>query len=82
MAQLIIRNLEESLRSRLRLRAKRNGRSIEEEVRKILSDALRAEDVSDTAPLGSRLRKRFAHTGLDADISELRGHHARPGDVS
>jgi len=82
MPQLIIRNLEESVRARLRLRAKRNGRSIEEEIREILCDAVRDEDSSVTAPLGSRLRKRFAQIGLEEDIGELRGHKARPADVS
>jgi plasmid stability protein len=77
MAQLIIRNLEEGVTARLRIRAQRNGRRVEEEIREILSDALRAEDASDIPLLGSRLRKRFAGIGLEEDIPQLRGQTPR-----
>jgi plasmid stability protein len=40
MAQFVVRNLEQSLKDRLQRRAKRNGRSMEEEVREILRGAL------------------------------------------
>ena len=40
MAALTIRELDEGVKSRLRLRAARNGRSIEEEARLILGEAL------------------------------------------
>jgi plasmid stability protein len=50
---------------------------MEEEVRDILRNAVRAEERA-VAPLGSRLRDLFAHIGLDEDIPELRGQKARP----
>ena len=40
MAQLIVRNLEEEVRSKLRERAQQHGRSMEEEVREILRSAV------------------------------------------
>ncbi len=40
MAQLIVRNLEEGVRDRLRELAARHGRSMEEEVREILRAAV------------------------------------------
>src|SRR5258707_3172361 len=40
MASLTIRKLDESLKAYLRLRSARNGRSVEEEVRVILREAL------------------------------------------
>lgn len=44
MAQLIVRNLEEDVKTRLRQRASRDGRSVEEEVRNILlRDATKRE---------------------------------------
>lgn len=49
---------------------------MEEEVRDILRNAVRAEKGGATA-LGSRLRDRFAGIGLDEDIAELRGQKAR-----
>jgi plasmid stability protein len=43
MATLNIRNVPESVRTSLRLRAARNGRSMEAEVRTILAEAVRGE---------------------------------------
>jgi plasmid stability protein len=43
MANLNIRNVPESTRKRLRLRAARKGRSMEAEVRTILAKAVRGE---------------------------------------
>jgi antitoxin FitA len=77
MAQLVVRNLEEGVKARLRHRANRHGRSMEEEVRDILRNAVRAEERG-AAPLGTRLRNRFARIGLDQDIAKLRGQKARP----
>jgi plasmid stability protein len=81
MAQLVVRNLEEKVKVRLRERARRHGRSTEEEVREILRNAVGKEDAP-TTPLGKRLRSRFARIGLDADIAELRGQLARPAGFS
>ena len=38
MAQLVVRNLPDDVKERLKARAKRHGRSLEAEVREILSD--------------------------------------------
>jgi len=77
MAQLVVRNLEAAVKARLQRRALRHGHSMEEEVRDILRNAVRAEEVV-AAPLGSRLRQRFAGVGLKEDIAEVRGQKARP----
>ena len=76
MAQLIVRHLEAGVKTRLQYRATRHGRSMEEEVREILRNAVKAEGGA-ASPLGSRLRARFAGIGLDEDIAELRGQRAR-----
>jgi antitoxin FitA len=44
MAQLVVRNIESSVKTQLQRRAKRHGRSMEEEVRDILRDAANEED--------------------------------------
>lgn len=80
MAQLLVRNLDDDVKTKLQARARRHGRSTEEEVRHILRSAVTAEGAP-SQPLGSRLRARFAQIGLDADIDELRGHPARPPDL-
>ncbi len=80
MAQLLVRNLDEQVKAKLQRRARRHGRSTEEEVREILSVAVHDKA---TAPrrLGSRFKARFARIGLDADIEELRGQPARPATL-
>ena len=40
MAQILVRNIEQSVKTRLQLRAKRHARSMEEEVREILRNAV------------------------------------------
>lgn len=76
MAQLVVRNLEESVKQRLQRRAARHARSMEEEVRDILRSAVSAEEAP-LPPLGSRIKARFSRAGLDTEIAELRGQKAR-----
>jgi antitoxin FitA len=77
MAQLLVRNLENEVMARLQLRARRHGRSTEEEVREILRNAVKREGMQ-SEPLGSRLRNRFAGIGLEKELPELRGEVAQP----
>lgn len=82
MAQLLVRNLDDDVEERLRRCAALHGRSMEEEVRDILRTAA-VEDVNALRPpgLGTRIARRFAGLGLDADLPELRGEAARPADL-
>jgi plasmid stability protein len=76
MAQLLVRNLDEDVKTKLQRRARAHGRSTEEEVREILRAAVAGER---PAPLlGSRLTARFAGIGLSREIPELRGQPALP----
>jgi plasmid stability protein len=79
MAQFIVRRLEDDLKSRLKHRAERNRRSMEEEVRHILRNALREEN-RPPPKLGSRIAARFAKAGLAADLPELHGQSPRSAD--
>lgn len=79
MAQLIVRQLDDDVKAKLQRRARRHGRSTEEEVREILRNAVREEGAAQ-APLGSRLAARFSGIGLSEEIPELRGQPARPAD--
>jgi plasmid stability protein len=79
MGQLLVRQLDDDVKAKLQLRARRHGRSTEEEVREILGNAVREEGSAPKA-LGSRLAARFARVGLVEDIPELRGHVADPAD--
>jgi plasmid stability protein len=61
MGTLTIRNLEDTLKARLRLRAAAQNRSMEEEARLILRAALQGPVASDD--LAARIRARFASFG-------------------
>jgi len=77
MAQLVVRQLDEDVKVKLQHRARRHGRSTEEEVREILRNAVRSEG-SRRTPLGSRIAARFRRTGLEKEIPELLGQSVRP----
>lgn len=63
MASLTIRNLDESLKARLRLQSAQHGCSMEAEVRNILRQVLLPPSAS--PDFAARINQRFA--GLDAD---------------
>jgi antitoxin FitA len=72
MAQILVRNLENEVKTRLQRRAKRNGRSMEEEVREILRDAAKNER-SQRKGLGTEIAELFRGIGLEPgeEIEEL-----------
>ncbi len=68
MSTLMIRNVDPMLKEQLRVRAAHNGRSMEAELRRILSDAL-TDEGSREPNLAEAIRRRFAPLGgveLDA----------------
>jgi plasmid stability protein len=79
MAQFVVRQLEDDVAEKLKARAKRNGRSMEDEVRHILRAAATGEQ-RETRKLGSRIAARFTRQGLTADLPEWRGHPARAAE--
>lgn len=62
MASLTVRQIEDTLKKRLRLRAAKHGRSVEEEVRNILRDA-----AADTAAFATHSPNELAPPRYDAD---------------
>jgi antitoxin FitA len=79
MAQLVVRNIEDEVKTCLQRRARRNGRSMEEEVRDILRSAAVEEPLA-SGGLGKEIAGLFRKVGLEADIPELRGHTIKPFD--
>ena len=61
MANITIRNLDDAVKTRLRVRAAGNGRSMEEEVRLILRGAVQRQPSSNN--LAAAIRARFAPMG-------------------
>lgn len=74
MSTLTVRNLDEDLKARLRVRAARHGRSMEAEVRVILSESLAGEGRQ--RGLGTWIHERFA--GLELDELDLPHRSERP----
>jgi plasmid stability protein len=62
VASITIRNLDEKVKARLRVRAARHGRSMEEEARTLLRAALR-EDAPAERNLVETIRARFSRLG-------------------
>ena len=77
MAQLVVRNIENIVKAKLQRRAKRHGRSMEEEVRNILREAAESDE-RPAAGLGTEISSLFKKAGLRSDIAELRGHQIKP----
>jgi antitoxin FitA len=74
MAQLIVREIDDDTRERLKARAVRNGRSLEAEARSILEEAASEEARpvlrNDERGFGDLMYERFKDAGLTED--ELR----------
>jgi plasmid stability protein len=70
MASLTIRNLDDTIKAQLRLQAARHGRSMEEEARTILRQAVtQPPEAEDGSGLGSRIHAHFAALGgVDLDL--------------
>ena len=77
MAQIRVRQLDDDVREKLQERARRNGRSMEEEVREILRNAVKSES-STPVGLGTQLAAIFHGVGIDEEIGELRGNPVEP----
>lgn len=80
MAQFVVRHLEDEVAEKLKQRARRHARSMEDEVRHILRAAVRERSAS-RQKLGTRIAQRFQRAGLTGDLPEFRGVAARPADL-
>lgn len=80
MAQLVVRKIEAGVKTLLQHRARRNGRSMEEEVRDILRNAVN-DDVPERG-LGTDIAALFRRTGFESEIPELHGYQVEPASFS
>ncbi len=80
MAQLLIRKLDDRVKARIQRRAKRNGRSMEAEVREIIHNALTREESAPAVGFGTASVALFSGSGvyLDEPIQEWRGYPVEP----
>jgi plasmid stability protein len=63
MATLTIRDLDDEIRDKLRVRAAEHGRSMEAEVREILAGAVKQPEPEVDYEWGERIHARFAALG-------------------
>ena len=77
MASITIRKVDDDVKTRLRVRAAGNGRSMEEEPRLILGDAVGAE--AETGDIVSIIRSYFGPTnGVDLELPPRDGTREPP----
>lgn len=80
MAQFVVRQLEDDVAEKLKQRARKHERSMEDEVRHILRTAVQQQPAGQHK-LGTRIARRFRRAGLTADLPEFRGVPARAADL-
>ena len=68
MASLTVRRLDDAIRDELRLRAARNGRSVEDEVRVILREASLGRTLSAAAAPAAASAAHLANPALGAGL--------------
>lgn len=79
MAVMTIRNIDDAIKSRLRLRAAMHGRSMEDEARDILRSALSTE-IPRPRNLGQAINERFGTLG-GVDLPDLPRETIRAVDL-
>ena len=80
MAAMLVRNIDDDVKERLRARAKRNGRSLEAEARSLLEDAATKEDAPSKG-LGTQLVELFREFDLiEVELEPLPRSHRKPID--
>ena len=76
MAQILVRNLDERLVKRLKARARRNGRSLQAEVRLILEQTPTL-DMKAALKLADKIRKSFGNRRFDDSAVLIRRERDR-----
>lgn len=80
MAQILVRNLDESVKRALKRRARERGASMEAEARAILEAALLPERASKQG-LGSSISARFAAADCGVEFEDLTAEKLRPAEL-
>jgi plasmid stability protein len=78
MTMLTVRDLDPHVKDKLRRRAARHGRSMEAEVRQILTAAVEAGD--EPVDLVSSIREHFAGVRVQLELPDRRADQQRPVD--
>ena len=73
MSSITVRNLDESVKSGLRVRAAHHGWSMEQEVRQILQQAVESGQAADGSSFAEQINRRFA--GLQTETLAIPPRH-------
>ena len=73
MSSITVRNLDESVKSSLRVRAAHHGWSMEQEVRQILQQAVASGQAADGSSFAEQINRRFA--GLQTETLAIPPRH-------
>ena len=79
MATITIRNLDDSVKQRLRVQAASHNRSMEEEARIILRNAVHTD--TEAGGIGSRIHRRFKEVGGINMSEPKRAHRPRKAEI-
>ena len=79
MATITIRNLDDSVKQQLRVKAASHNRSMEEEARIILRNAVHTD--KETGGIGSRIHRRFKEAGGINMPEPKRAHRPRKAEM-
>lgn len=71
MAQILVRNLDDRVVERLKIRAQRDGRSLQSEVKMILEQAAKA-DMAGARELAEAIRKKMGNRSFDDSAKLIR----------
>ena len=71
MAQILVRNLDDGVVERLKIRAHRDGRSLQSEVKMILEQAAKA-DMAGARELAEAIRKKMGNRSFDDSAKLIR----------
>ena len=71
MAQLIVRNIEESVKQGLQNRAKLHGHSMEEEIRMILRESVYKKEEKQPVGLGTQIAELFKDIDFEFEIPRI-----------
>ncbi len=79
MASITIRNLDDSIKAKLRLQAAKHGLSMEQEAREILRNSLSpSSGIEGEISFVERIRRRFATYGIEELTIPARDLHRAP----
>jgi antitoxin FitA len=71
MGQILVRNIDDAVKDKLRALARKHGHSVEEEVHNLIRNAVK-DQAAESKGLGTEIAERFRGLELDRPIPKLK----------